>query len=234
MGGSRFVFAIPIFVAIAGSPAAANPVTGKLELPSPPPPPEPTVRGFTDRLENPALPIQRPNLGPQLLVVLESDSAKPDNPGQVKWELVGESFGRPVIGAPVGAQITIKNTSHTARTLFAVEDPKLIETGLINPKIGERSFTVAQPKVYTITDKNAPHLVGRVVVVATPYIAYVEVAGNTGTFSFADVAEGTYKLKIFYRDRWLDQTETVTVGPKGKVEPTTFKVQSLGAAGEKK
>jgi hypothetical protein len=121
----------------------------------------------------------------------------------------------------------IKNTSHTARTLVAVEDPKLIETGLINPKIGERTFTVGKAQVYTITDKSAPHLIGRVVVVSTPYVAHVEVTGTTGTFNFADVAEGTYKLRIFYRDAWLEQTETVTVGAKGKVEPTTFKVPSL-------
>jgi hypothetical protein len=232
---NRSTFALPVVVVLAvTAPVGATPVAGKLELPAAPERPAPPMRGFTERVENPKKPIQAVNVGPQLLVVLESDNAKADNPGQVKWELVGDSFSRPIIGAPVGAQIVIKNTSHTARTLVAVEDPKLIETGLINPKIGERTFTVKEQKVFTIKDKDAPHLVGRVVVVATPYIAHVEVTGTTGAFNFGDVAEGSYKLRIYFKDRWLDQTETINVGAKGKVEPTTFKVQSLGATEKKK
>ena len=55
--------------------------------------------------------------------------------------------------------------------------------------------------------------------VPTPYIAYVEVAGTTGKFQI-DVPEGTYKLRIFYKDNWIDRPdETVTVpAKKGKNE----------------
>ncbi len=208
--------------------ARANPVHGKLELPAAPERPPPAVRGFVERVENPKKPIQGVNLAPHLLVVLESDTAKPDNPGQVKWELAGESFAKPVIGAPVGAQVVIKNTSNTARTLVALEDPKLIANGLVNPKVGEQSFTASSANVYTITDKDAPHLVGKVVVVNTPYFANVELVGGVAKFEI-DAPEGTYKLRIFYRDHWLDQTETVTVEKKGKTEPT-IKITSLGPA----
>lgn len=214
------------------TPAVANPVHGKVELPPLPERPPPTVRGFVERVENPKKPIQPPNLTHQMLIVLENDTSKPDSPGQVKWDLVGDSFARPVIGVPVGAQVVIRNTSHTARTLVALEDPKLIQTGLINPKVGERNFNVSEPKVYTITDKDAPHLVGRVVVVNTPYVASVEVSAGGGKFEL-DVPEGSYTLRIFYKDRWLDQTEQVTVAAKGKTEPTV-KIASLGASAEKK
>jgi hypothetical protein len=215
---------IPVFLVAVASPAVANPVHGKVELPSNlPERPPPSVKGFVERVENSKKKIQDPNITPYLLVVLENDTAKPDSPGQVKWDLVGDSFAKPVIGAPSGAQVVIRNTSNTARTLVALEDPKLIQTGLINPKIGERNFNVAEPKVYTITDKDAPHLVGRVVVVGTPYIANVDASGKFDL----DVPEGAYKLRIFYKDRWLDQTETVTVAAKGKTEPT-IKITSLG------
>lgn len=215
------------------SPAAAlaMPVSGKLDLPAPPERPAPAVRGFTERSENPKKPIQPINIGPQLLVVLESDNTKPESPGQVKWELVGESFSPPILGAPAGAQVVIKNTSNTARTLVALEDGKLISTGLVNPKVGERQFNVTGANVYTITDKDAPHLVGKVVVVATPHIAHVEMTGLQGKFEFADVPEGTYKLRVFYKDRWLDQTETVTVPAKGKShEIPAIKIASLTSA----
>lgn len=220
--------------------AAAMPVVGKVELPAPPERPAPPVRGFVERIENPRKGIQLVNPGPYLLVVLENDSTKsPESPGQVKWELVGDSFSPPVLGAPSGAQVVIKNTSNTARTLVALEDAKLIQTGLINPKIGERPFNVGTPSVFTITDKDAPHLIGRVVVVATPYIAHVDVTtvtptGATGKFEFGDVPEGTYKLRIFYKDHWLDQTETVTVPAKGKSHEVTLKITAYQTTEKKK
>jgi len=214
--------------------AAAVPVVGKLELPPPPDRPVPVVHGWVDRVENPKKPIQPFNVGPYLLVVLENDTTRPDSGGQVKWELVGDSFAWPVIGAPTGAQVVIKNLSSTARTLVALEDPKLMQTGLINPKTGERSFTSTEPRVYTITDMDAPHLVGRVVVVPTSYIAHVEVSGTTGKFELGDVTEGSYKLRIYYKDHWLPTTETVTVpaklGKGSKSHDITVKVSSYQAA----
>ena len=217
-------FLIALLVTLQVRESVANPVIGKLELPGVLPRHPPLAgKGFLDRLENPKKPVQGVNVGPYLLVVLEGDGkAIEAPPGQIPWDLVGESFARPVIGAPVGGEILIKNTSKTARTLFAVEDPKLIPTGPINPT-GPKSFRVTEPRIYTIGDKDAPHLKGKVVVVATPYVATVEVtsttSGNTGRFEFPDVPEGSYKLRIFYKDGWIDRPDdTVTVGAKGKTE----------------
>jgi hypothetical protein len=232
----RFAAVGCAFALLSVAPVGAMPVSGKVELPDPPKRPEPAVRGFTERVDNPKKPIKPFDVGPYLVVVLENDNTKPDNPGQVKWELVGDSFSPPVKAVPVGAQVVIKNTSNTARTLAVAEDPKLIQTGLINPKIGERTFTVTEPKAYTLGDKDAPHLTGKLVVVATSHISYVEVTEKdgklTGKFEFADVPEGSYKLRIFFQDHWLEQTETVTVPGKGKThEHPAFK---LAAYAEKK
>jgi hypothetical protein len=221
------------------APAVAMPVIGKVELPEPPKRPEPAVHGFTERVDNPKKPIKPFDVGPYLVVVLENDNTKPDNPGQAKWELVGDSFSPRVLAVPVGAQVVVKNTSNTARTLAVAEDPKLIQTGLINPKIGERSFTVTEPKAYTLGDKDAPHLTGKLVVVPTTHISYVEVTEKDGKFTgkleFADVPEGTYKLRIFYQDHWLEQTETVTVPAKGKnYELPAFKIAGLSVPEKKK
>jgi hypothetical protein len=144
--------------------------------------------------------------------VLEGDT-KPEGGGQVTWDLVGESFARPVVGVPLGGELVIKNLSKTARTLTALEDPKLLPAGPINPT-GPKSFRATETKIYTITDKDAPHLRGKVVVVATPFIATAD-ANNPGKFDFPDVPEGTYQLRIFYKDNWIDRPdETVTVGAK--------------------
>lgn len=207
---------VVVFGVITGSSLAAGaaPVSGKLDLPPPPDRPPPATKGFLDRVENPLAPAKPVAVTPYMIVVLEGE-AKPSSPGQVTWELPGESFARPVMGAPAGAEVVIKNTSRTARTLTAAEDPKLIPAGPINPT-GPKSFRPTEGgKVYTISDADAPHLSGKLVVVASPYVATVDEAGK---FEFGEVAEGSYKLKVFYKDGWLDGATDVTVGAKGKVE----------------
>jgi len=191
----------------------ANTVVGKLELPPAPERPPIQQKGFLDRVENPLAPVRGVAVNSQLVLVLEGDG-KVDTPAQVNWDLAGESFSRPVIGAPIGAEVVIKNSSKLARNLAAAEDAKLIPAGPINPT-GPKSFRPTEAKVYTIGDKDAPHLKGTLVVVNTKYIAYVDAAGN---FNFGDVPEGSYKLKIFFRSGWLEKEETVNVGVKGKTE----------------
>ena len=207
---------VVVFGVVTGSSLAAiaGPVSGKLDLPPPPDRPPAATKGFLDRVENPLAPARPVAVTPWMVVVLEGE-AKPSSPGQVNWELAGESFSRPVMIAPAGAEVVIKNTSRTARSLVAAEDPKLVPAGPINPT-GPKSFRPTEGgKIYTIGDADAPHLKGTLVVTTSPYVATVDEAGK---FELADVPEGAYKLKVFYKDRWLDGTTDVTVGAKGKTE----------------
>jgi hypothetical protein len=206
--------------------ARAGTVVGRFELPPAPARVPVAAKGFLDRMENPLVPVRDRSVAPYLVVVLEGE-AKPESPGQVSWDLVGESFARPVVAAPVGAEVVIKNTSRTARTLVAIEDPKLVPSGPINPT-GPKSFRVTEPKLLTIADKDAPHLRGKLVVVNTPYVTSVDDAGK---FELTDVAEGAYKLRVFYYDPALERAggnstwlalsgdaEAVTVPKRGKVD----------------
>lgn len=195
----------------------AGGVAGRLDLPAPPERPPIAQRGFLDRAENPIAPVRPVNVGPYLAVVLEGE-ARPQSPGQVKWELGGDSFDRPVIVVPVGAEVLITNTSGVPRTPVALEDAKLLEASPLAPT-NTRSFRALEPRIYTITDKDAPHLRGKVVVVATPYFAAVEVnpaKPEHGSFQIADVAEGGYKLRVFYRDGWIDRPDEQVTVPAGK------------------
>lgn len=199
------------------APAQAGTVVGKLELPPAPERPPVVARGFLDRTENPLADIRKLNLAPYLVVVLEGDSRTDATPGPVTWDVVGESFARPVIAVPVGAEVVIRNVTSFARTVAAAEDAKLI-VGPLNPT-GTKSFRVSQPAVYTISDKDAPHLRGRVVVVASRHVGYVDDAGR---FEIADVPEGNYKLRVYFADPtgraadWLPLKTEVVVGPRGK------------------
>jgi hypothetical protein len=201
---------------VAVGPVEAGPVTGKLDLPKELPRRDPAAtKGFLERVENPLAQPRPVAVTPYMVVVLEQaeGAQKGAAPGQVNWELVGESFSRPVMIAPIGAEVVIKNVSKTARTLVALEDANLVPSGPINPT-GPKSFRVAEAKVYTIADKDAAHLRGTLVTVTSPYVATVD---DNGSFALADVPEGNYKLKIFYKTAWLDGTTDVAVS-KGKTE----------------
>jgi len=178
-----------------GGGAGNGTVYGKLDLPPAPERAPVVARGFVDRVENPLADIRKPNLAPYLVVSLENDARSEAAPAQVNWDLVGESFARPVIAVPVGAEVVIKNQTKVARTITAVEDPKLI-AGPLNPT-GTKSFRASQPAIYTIADHDAPHLRGKIVVVPTLHVATVDDAGR---FEMTDVPDGSYKLKVFYYD----------------------------------
>lgn len=195
--------------------ANAGTVAGKLDVPEMDRPP-PATKGFLDRTENALAPVKPATPTTQMVVVLEGDE-KPVSPGQVVVELLGETFSKKVVAAPAGAEVVIKNVSKMARTLVAAEDPKLIPQGPINPT-GPKSFRVENPgKVYTIGDKDAPHLRLKVVVVNTQYVGYPD---ESGRFSIENVPAGAYKVKVWYQDDWvaLGDGASLDVGAKGKTE----------------
>lgn len=213
-----------VWAALAGA-AVAGTVAGRLELPPPPARGPVIAKGFLDRVENPLLEIRKPSIAPYFVAVLEGDGKPGGAPAEVRWDLVGDSFARPVIAVPVGAEVVIRNRTRLAWTIGAAEDPKLI-VGPLNPQ-GSKSFRASEPATYTIRDKDAPHLRGKIVVVATPYTAWLDDAGR---FEFTNVADGNYKLRVFYYDpvgeangrasQWLAFTTDVSVVTKGKINRT--------------
>lgn len=205
-----------VFLLLFAASARAGTVTGKVDLPSTALPRQPVqMKGFLDRVENPLAPVKPVSPTTRMVVVLEGDE-KPVSPPQVVIELLGETFSKKVVAAPAGAEVVIKNVSKTARTLVAAEDAKLIPQGPINPT-GPKSFRVNDVgKVYSIGDKDAPHLKLKVVVVNTQYVAYPD---ENGKFEIDSVPPGSYKVKVWYQDNWLTRDdETVNVSAKGKTD----------------
>lgn len=220
-----------MLVVALGARSRAGTVTVKVEPPPAPPLPALKAKGWLDRTENPWAPPRGMPVTPYLAVVLEGDAATTATPPQITWELVGESFGRPILVVPVGAEIVIKNVSKTARSLAAVEDGKLLPPGPLNPT-GLKSFRVTEARTYTIADKDAPHLRGTVIVVASPFIGHFDTSNKT---EIENVPEGSYKARIFYRDGWVAE-KPVTVAAKGKVEVAFEKgaIPAGGASGAQK
>jgi hypothetical protein len=211
----RFRVALVVLGSLAsGTGARAGTLIGKVELP-PAVRPEPASHGFLDRAENALAPVRPYSVAPQLVVELVGDE-KPAAPPQVTWKMLGETFDRPVLAAPAGAEVVIKDESKTPRTLVAKEDAKLIPPGPLNPG-GTKSFRANDAgKVYTIGDPDAPHLKGTLIVVNTLYVGYPD---ESGKFEITDVPAGAYKLRIWYRGQLIDRADDdVSVSARGKTD----------------
>ncbi|HEX4453582.1 MAG TPA: hypothetical protein VH143_22075 [Kofleriaceae bacterium] len=194
--------------------ASAGTLVGKLDLPQTPSAPQAT-KGFLDRTENPFAPVRSIDLAHQVVIVVEGDE-KPVSPGQVTWSLVGESFARPIVAVPAGAEVIIRNDSKVPRSLVVKDNPKLLDPGPLNPTATKSFRATDAGKSYIVTDKDAPHLVGRIVVVNTQLVAYPDESGH---FQIDGVPAGNYKVKIWYRDNWLQRPDDdVVVTAKGKTE----------------
>jgi hypothetical protein len=225
----RHLARVACVLVIASGSALAGDVSGKIDLPPQGPARPPLeLRGFLDRKENATLAPKPFDPNPYLIVVLVPATPPESSPTGTSWDLVGESFARPVIPVRAGAEVTIKNKSKRAVSLTAEQDAKLIPAGPINPS-GSRAFTVKTAGLYTVIDKDIPHLRGRLVVVDSPYAALV---GGDSKFTFKDVPPGEYKLRLWYVDGWLDRPDdAVTVAAKGDTSvapkvPVGYKVKA--------
>jgi hypothetical protein len=230
LGMLRATLAWMVLSLFAAGAHAGGTLTGKLELPTPPERPAPEVKGFLDRVENPLAPVKPVAPTNKMFIVLLGDE-KPMSPPQTIVELLGESFAHRVVAAPDGSEVVIKNLSKTARSLVAAEQKDLVPQGPLNPT-GSKSFRVTGvDKVFNLGDKDAPHLKLTIVAINTLYYAYPD---ETGKFEISGVPAGSYKVKIWYDNGWLDRPDdSVEVKDKGKTEFNP-KVTALGAPAGKK
>jgi hypothetical protein len=217
MASAAMVLAV---VPANAAPSVGATINGKLELPPPPELPPMSPQGFVARSENALQQPQPPPLAPLVFVVLEGTTAAPAP--QVNWDLVGESFSHTVVAAMAGAEVVIKNASRTPRNLTCAEDSKLLGE-VINPS-GAKTIHVEKDKTYTIRVADAPYVWGRIIVTGTPYIGYIDA---TGKFEIPEVPEGSYTLRVYYKDGWLDVSQPVNIAAKAKTESVTVKVAAL-------
>lgn len=179
---------------------------------------KPPARGkaFLDRAENPLTPARPLDPMPHLVVVLEpasGDAPLPPAP-QVKWELLGASFARPLLAVVVNAEVVIQNRSRRAPTLVVDGHDGLLPESPLDPR-GERAFKVTAPGLYPIVDEDTPYLRGAVLAVATPWFATPDAKGK---FTLADVPDGAYTVKVWYRTGWLAGADTTVTVEKGKAK----------------
>jgi hypothetical protein len=204
-------------VLVAAAAAHAGNVTGKVDLPASGPPPL-RDQGFLDRTENPHMPIRAVDATPLLVVVLVPQGTPPAAPAKTTtatMQFLGGSFDKPLVAVAPGTEVTIKSCAACPDANLAVEGkPDLIESSVLAAN-GSKVFKAAQAGAFVIEDKVSTGLRGYVAVFDTPYFVQPDA---TGHFEIKDVAPGTYTLRIWYADHFVQRgDENVTV--EGKRSP---------------
>ena len=182
-------------------------------------------KGFIGRIANPIRPVQQFKPHGYLIVVLEGgpeEEGEQSPPRRVNYDLVGESFEVPILPVIVKTTVEVENKRHTAVTLSAPDYPDLVDNLTLDPK---KSFPLKVESAYEVIVIKAPgmpHPEGRVVAFPTKYFARVD---RRGRFTIKDVPEGTWKVRLWYLDGWVEGVEeSVSVSKKrGEV---TLKVKT--------
>lgn len=208
--------AVVAVVSLLTAPAVAGTVSGKLELP-PRGPDRPPMRGkaFVDRTPNPLAPVRPVDPLPSIIIMLEpapTTTFPPPPPAAVIWDLLGESFARPVFPVRAGGEVLIRNKGRSSPVLVAVGKPDVLVKKPLNPTAEVLFIPGKEPGAIELRDERAPHLRGRIVVLASPYFT---VPDGKGEFEIKDVPEGEWMVRVWFDDGWIERPDDkITVGSK--------------------
>jgi hypothetical protein len=204
-------------VLTVGRTALAGSVLGRLELPSPPPRPAAAAHGFIDAVPNLLAPVRTVDPTPWMFVMLESATPIPPGARSIELDVVGEKFSQTVMALPLNTELVIKNASKTVRFLAISEAPQLLDKRPLNPNMTASFRPLKSGDIYNIIDSEAPHL--RATIVVTPSIWVAPITPD-GKFELANIPEGKYAVRVFYKSGWIDKIDpdTVTVTANGKAE----------------
>ena len=73
------------------------------------------------------------------------------------------------------------------------------------------------PGIFEVKDKLIPHFLGWVVVTPATYVLKVD---NSGTFKFDGAEPGDYKIKVFYKGKWIYEKAFTVDGRKRELNIT--------------
>lgn len=219
-------------LAAATSIAAAGSVAGKIELPPGELETPSLGRAFLPRLENPHAPVRTVDPRPSMVVVLEPAAGvelPPPKATTVTWELLGDSFARPLMAARLGSPVELRNSGWGAPVLIAHGQPALLAKKPFNPT-DRVAIEPKQAGLIDLVDETTPHLRGRALIIDRGLFAFPDAAGR---FTFDDVPAGDWTLRVYYAPPniamsnpkrpgatptpagWIDRTDDkITVGGK--------------------
>jgi hypothetical protein len=214
-----------VSAALALAPASARAaenggtVTGTIALADPAKRGEPPIKsqGFVRRARNALKAPRAFDPTPYLVVVLEGGTPADEDteppPQTPRYTIIGESFEVPVLPVVAGSAVEIKNSGKGSPRLFSPDMADLVPGDPVSPKGERKTKKLAKAGTsYEIRDRESAHLSGRIAVFPHRYFARVR---PDGKFEIKGVAPGSWKVRVWYLDGWVDvPAETVEVVAK--------------------
>lgn len=198
--------------------AAANgaQVSGQVDLPPPASRRAPPIRGqgFVPRAKNPLRPPDGFDPRSEIVVVLDGGPVDDEDkkPRTKRYKIVGENFERDVLPVIVGGKVEIKNLAKKSLRLYSTASADTIPGDPISHKGGRLTETIDKAhKAIDVRDQDSVHFLAHIVAFEHGYFA---VPDHDGKFTIEGVPPGTWRVKIWYRDGWVENLPktTVTVG----------------------
>jgi len=210
MRGSRVRAATLVAVTLSAMPALAAPVHGLVALPAGFKPVKERIPTHW-RVENGVLPIAPPRRDPRTEMVVYLEGGKAPITAKAKtavMKIAGYRFDPYCVAIVAGGTVQFKNTGRATHVIY--DSQKVMGPGSIKPGESRKQQYHAEGD-YEIREEEFPHMRGMVKVLSTPLFTRPD---DKGAFNLADVPEGKWTVKVWYRGTVLAQS-TVEVTDKG-------------------
>ena len=201
----------------SGQTVSAGNVSGTVVLPERSLLGKPEVRssGFVERFSNPLRPAQSYDPTPEMVVVLDGDvppEAKSAPKRPIKLAIIGESFSSRLLPVVAGSTVAISNKGRGKPRLYSPTDPKIFSDS--SPITGEREVKIDPAlRPVEIRDHESVHLETTIVGFPHGFFSSIDAGGK---FDIPDVPPGNWRVRVWYRDGWLEMTEpSVEVSKRG-------------------
>ena len=214
---TAFLVACATIALTAPKRASAGEVTGNLALPDNLGKPPQRSTGFVPRVSNPLKTARSYDPRPQMVVILAGDipaeaKAAPKRP--VEISLLGESFEKRFVAVASGSRVLLRNNGRGKPRLYSPSHSDLFsDSGPVSRK-GRREVQIkGEFKVFKVGDRDSVHL--ELGILSVPHTLFATV-GSGGTFKIPNVPPGKYRVRVWFKDGWLDKAEgSVQVGRRG-------------------
>lgn len=160
------------------------------------------------RKANPIMPTAAYDPRDEMVVVLRGDipdEAKTPPTQPAIYQLVGESFEKPLFAVQVGRTVRLVNKGRDSPNLRSKQIASVAKScSPLNPDVNCDFKLSKNLEVVDIRAQGNPHLHGRVVGFKHSLFAQVDKAGN---YKIENVPPGEWKVRIWYDGRWLGEAE---------------------------